>query len=247
MSKDQSLSPITETVQFESSSDEEEVQQGQFDDLDINDLFDELKKHSKELKDEHENEEKVEDDEFKKIQKTISKLPKVGGNASLSGLNYNSTSKKGKQYLLSAKNDPKAGKVTSISDPIAVKPDSKSKERNDAGHKWFGMPRGELTEAVKNDLKIIEKRAALDPKRHYKKDKWKIPEYFQMGTIIEGKSEFFSSRLNKKERHTTILESVMHDQDTKHYFKRKYDEVQVKKTSGKKSFYKGVKEARRKF
>ncbi|KAH3682564.1 hypothetical protein WICPIJ_006476 [Wickerhamomyces pijperi] len=246
MSKDQFLSPITETLNFE-SSDEEEVQQDQFDELDLDDLFDELKKHSNELKGENEDEEAENLDEFKKIEMTISKLPKVGGNASLSGLNHNSANKNGKQYLLSAKNDPKAGKIVSISDPIALKPQSKSNEKNDAGDKWFGMPKGELTESVKNDMKVIEKRAALDPKRHYKKDKWKVPEYFQMGTIIEGNTEFYSSRLKRKERHSTILESVMNDKDTKHYFKRRYDEVQTKKTSGKKSFYKGVKDSRRKF
>lgn len=43
------------------------------------------------------------------------------------------------------------------------------------------MPAPEVTEEVKNDLKILQMRAALDPKRFYKKNDLKVlPKYFQV-------------------------------------------------------------------
>jgi hypothetical protein len=123
----------------------------------------------------------------------------------------------------------------------------KVEEDTDAGKKWFNLPKGDLTESTKRDLKIIQQRAALDPKRHYKKDKWKTPEFFQIGTIVEGNTEFYSARLKNKDRHQSILESVVNDQDTKKYFKRKYDEIQTKKMSGKRAHYNQVREARKRF
>ncbi|KAH3679861.1 hypothetical protein WICMUC_000604 [Wickerhamomyces mucosus] len=230
---------------LESSSSPESIyssEDSKYDNFELEDLFDELKKHKNEQQEEDiQTNNENEDDEFTKIKKSITKLPKVGGTESLSGLN-NTHKKKPKQYLLSAKSE----NVTRINDPISVK--SKGVDETvTAGSKWFNMPKGELTPQTKRDLKIIEQRAALDPKRHYKKGKWKTPEYFQMGTIVQSSAEFYSSRLKNKERHNTILQSVLNDSDTKHYFKRKYDEVQAKKTSGKKAFYKKVKEARKKF
>lgn len=122
----------------------------------------------------------------------------------------------------------------------SVKPPSES-------DKWFTLPKTELTSEVKRDLMLIKHRAALDPKRHYKKEKWKVPERFSIGTIIEGPTEFFSSRMTNKERKGTMLETLMVDDNTNKYFKRKYTEVQQKKTSGKKAHYRNVKDKRRKF
>ena len=68
-----------------------------------------------------------------------------------------------------------------------------------------------------------------------------------MGTIIEGNTEFYSSRLKRKERGKTMVEELLHDDTTKKYFKRKYHEIQQTKTSGRKGFYKKVKNARKKY
>jgi hypothetical protein len=89
-------------------------------------------------------------------------------------------------------------------------------------------------------------REMLDPKRHYKKaGKFKIPEYSQMGTIIEGPTEFFSSRLNKGDRRKTLVDEALEAEDRSKRFKTKYLETQKKKQSGKKAFYKKL-QARRK-
>jgi hypothetical protein len=108
------------------------------------------------------------------------------------------------------------------------------------------MPRTELTAEFKRDFEIIKHRNVLDPHRHYRKDKSGIPEYSQVGTVIEGNTEFFNSRINRKDRKKTILEEVMADSTSKDRFKRKYNEIQQSKKSGKKEFYKKLKEQRKK-
>lgn len=225
------LSPIHETSTTASLTDTEDAA---FDKYGLDELFDELRKANKPVATTKEDE-----DELSKIKKSIAKLPKIQESDELAaddGAKY-------KNVVTSTK----GGKnISIINDTIHVSK-KKADEKETAGSKWFDIPKGELTPSVKRDLKVLEQRAALDPKRHYKKDKWKTPDFFQVGTIVEGNTEYYSARMKNKERKQTILESVMNDQDTKHYFKRKYDEIQVKKTSGKKAHYKKVKEARRKF
>jgi len=108
------------------------------------------------------------------------------------------------------------------------------------------MPRTVLTDEFKRDFTLIKHRNVLDPHRHYKKDSSGIPEYSQVGTVIEGNTEFYNSRINRRDRKKTILEEVMADGSSRQRFKRKYDEIQKSKKSGKKEFYKNLKAQRNK-
>lgn len=125
----------------------------------------------------------------------------------------------------------------------------REEEKKSKNDDWFSIPKpsDSMRKKLEKDLILIKHRAALDPKRHYKKDRWTVPDRFAVGTIIEDKSEFYSSRLTNKERKSNILESLMHDEQTNKYFKRKFSEIQVQKSSGKRSHYKKMKELRRKF
>lgn len=102
------------------------------------------------------------------------------------------------------------------------------------------MPKTSLTPQLKRDLQLIELRSVLDPHRHYKKNnrKGKIPTFSHTGTVIEGPTEFFSARINKKERAKNFVEETMTTERATGRFKRKYDEIQQAKTSGKKAHYK---------
>ncbi|XP_020521690.1 deoxynucleotidyltransferase terminal-interacting protein 2 [Amborella trichopoda] len=52
--------------------------------------------------------------------------------------------------------------------------------KDTAGQKWFDMPAAAITPELKKDLQIVKLRAALDPKRHYKKGSSEVlPKYFQ--------------------------------------------------------------------
>ena len=85
-------------------------------------------------------------------------------------------------------------------------------------------------------------RSVLDPKRHYKKEygKAREPEFSQIGIIQEGPTEFYSSRLPKKDRKNTLLDEVLASEAMNNRFKSKYAKVQNTKTSGKKAHYKAL-------
>lgn len=109
------------------------------------------------------------------------------------------------------------------------------------------MPRTELTPSLKRDLQLLKMRNVLDPHRHYKKDNSKqlAPEFSQVGTIVEGPTEYFSARLDRGDRRETLADEILAGEKTSGRFRRKYDEIQVRKTSGKKAHYKALMEKRK--
>ncbi|CAG8772183.1 7784_t:CDS:2 [Racocetra persica] len=114
------------------------------------------------------------------------------------------------------------------------------------GPGWFDMPKPELTPEIKRDLQVIKMRNVLDPKRFYKKDNSKsLPKYFQIGTVIEGPTEFYSSRLPRKKRKQTVVDELMADEEAKQYYKRKFLEIQKSKQSGGRKHYKQLKKKRK--
>ncbi|OAL51283.1 Fcf2-domain-containing protein [Pyrenochaeta sp. DS3sAY3a] len=140
-----------------------------------------------------------------------------------------------------------ANGIKKIDDPLHVQK-MKKQENATAGSRWFNMPKTELTPELRRDLQLLKMRSVLDPKRHYKKDNSKndVPAFSQVGTIIEGATEFYSSRVNKKDRKQTILEEVIAQEQDSGRFKRKYDDISKSKSSGKKAFYKALKAKRSK-
>lgn len=74
----------------------------------------------------------------------------------------------------------------------------------------------------------------MDPKRHFKRSgKSKaLPKYFQVGTVIEPASEYYSSRLTKHERKQTLVDELLSDQKLKNYRMRKVREIQEARTPG---------------
>ncbi|KAI1638897.1 Fcf2 pre-rRNA processing-domain-containing protein [Biscogniauxia mediterranea] len=117
--------------------------------------------------------------------------------------------------------------------------------KTDAGALWFNLPKTEMTPEVKRHLQLLRMRDVLDPKRHYKKDTSKsLPEFSVMGTVMEGPTDFYSSRLTKKEKKRSLVEEVLEAEDATRRFKRKYNEIQAVKTSGKKGHYKKMMQRR---
>ncbi|KXT13709.1 hypothetical protein AC579_8104 [Pseudocercospora musae] len=149
--------------------------------------------------------------------------------------------------LLDQKQRKKAEGIRKVEDPVAARKVADEKRKATAGSDWFNLPKTELTPELKRDLQLIKMRNVLDPHRHYKKEggKMKPPEYCQVGTIIEGPTEFFSGRIENKKRKRTLVEEVLAGEQETHRFKNKYGQLQEKKTSGKKAFYKALKEKRK--
>ncbi|RMD41475.1 hypothetical protein DV735_g3669, partial [Chaetothyriales sp. CBS 134920] len=133
--------------------------------------------------------------------------------------------------------------------PVERKQKQKKEEPSDAGPDFFHMPKTILSDSLKRDFSLLQLRSVLDPHRHYKKTnskKSKIPQFSQTGTVIEGPTEFFSARINRKDRSKNFVEEALSTERDTGRFKRKYDELQVAKTSGKKAHYKNLMKKRRK-
>ena len=115
-----------------------------------------------------------------------------------------------------------------------------------AGASWYNLPKTVVTPQLKRDLQLIRMRSVLDPHRHYKKDNTRdtIPQFSQVGTMVEGPTDYFSARIPKSKRHKTLVESVMAAEKESGRMKKKYGEVQDRKASGKKGHYKRMMERR---
>ncbi|OBA20326.1 Fcf2-domain-containing protein [Metschnikowia bicuspidata var. bicuspidata NRRL YB-4993] len=170
--------------------------------------------------------------EFDKIQRQIEQLPKIE-----SGLEASM------QKAVDQK--PLRSFAVKIDDPVTRARKVKKEEKTDSGDDWFNMKKPEITPEIKRDLLILKNRSALDPKRHYKKEKWQVPKFFQTGTIIEGNTEFYSARISRKNRGKTLAAEILNDSTTTEYFKRKYTEIQKVNKSGGKSHYNKLKSKRR--
>nr|XP_033797432.1 deoxynucleotidyltransferase terminal-interacting protein 2 [Geotrypetes seraphini] len=100
------------------------------------------------------------------------------------------------------------------------------------GDGWFGMKAPEMTEELKNDLKALKMRSAMDPKRFYKKnDRDGFPKYFQVGTVVDNPVDFYHSRIPKKQRKRTIVEELLADSEFRRYNKKKYQQIMTEKAA----------------
>ncbi|XP_062855094.1 deoxynucleotidyltransferase terminal-interacting protein 2 isoform X2 [Trichomycterus rosablanca] len=98
------------------------------------------------------------------------------------------------------------------------------------GEGWFNMKAPELTEELKNDLRVLKMRSAMDPKRFYKKnDREGFPKYFQVGTVVDNPVDFYHSRIPKKQRKRTMVEELLADAEFRSFNKRKYQEIMSEK------------------
>ncbi|KAJ5107557.1 hypothetical protein N7456_004232 [Penicillium angulare] len=143
--------------------------------------------------------------------------------------------------LIDPKQKELANSLRSIQNPKKT-----SKDKATAGPEWFNLPKTELTTELKRDLQILRMRSVLDPKRHYKKEngKAKVPEFSQVGTIVQGPTEFFSGRIAKKDRKKTFVAEAMALERENRRFESKYRDIQSTKQSGKKAFYSNLRAQR---
>jgi Fcf2 pre-rRNA processing len=102
-----------------------------------------------------------------------------------------------------------------------------------AGAAWFDMRPTEMTDEVKYDVAVIRNRSALDPKRFYKSMDWKKKQgpspMIQVGTVIEGSSEFYSSRLTQAQRRANVTDELLANGDAV-YAQAKFKRMQQEKT-----------------
>ncbi|XP_004490950.1 rRNA-processing protein fcf2-like isoform X2 [Cicer arietinum] len=120
-------------------------------------------------------------------------------------------------------------------DPRKLNKLMREQAKDTAGKSWFDMPAQTITPELQRELKLLNLRDVLDPKRHYKRCESKskaLPKYFQVGTVEETSVDYFSGRLNKKERKATLAEEFLSDQNLAAYRKRKVREIEEHRRPG---------------
>jgi len=123
----------------------------------------------------------------------------------------------------------------------------KTLKQETAGPSWFNLPATPLTPELKLDLKILQLRGYIDPKKHYKRSHEKeLPKYFHVGRVLDNPADFYSSRLTKKERKNHFVDELLANQALRQYAKRKALEIQRKKEAGGKKHYRKHREKRHK-
>ncbi|CDW73524.1 UNKNOWN [Stylonychia lemnae] len=106
------------------------------------------------------------------------------------------------------------------------KKERQKKKEESAGKAWGYMPKQELTEEVKADLKAIQLRNFIYPNRFYKStDLKKLPKYFQIGTVVADKNEPQNMMLTKKQQKGSIAEQFLKEDSEKMFSKKKYEKV----------------------
>ncbi|TPX38873.1 hypothetical protein SeLEV6574_g07551 [Synchytrium endobioticum] len=144
-----------------------------------------------------------------------------------------------------------AAPIPSLSEAKQCEKESEKMKTSTAGPSWFNLPAPDITPEIRQDLMILKNRSVLDPKRFYKredKSRKELPKYFQIGTIIEGPTEFFSSRIPRKQRKQHIVDELLEDAESRQYFKKKFTELQSTSqnfTRRRKPNLKKLREARR--
>ncbi|XP_078416933.1 deoxynucleotidyltransferase terminal-interacting protein 2 [Cetorhinus maximus] len=100
------------------------------------------------------------------------------------------------------------------------------------GDGWYNMKAPDLTDEMKNDLRALKMRAAINPKRFYKKnDREGFPKYFQVGKVLDNPVDFYHSRIPKKQRKRTMVEELLADVEFRRYNKRKYQQIITEKAA----------------
>jgi hypothetical protein len=115
----------------------------------------------------------------------------------------------------------------------SFKKGTKRAKDESAGKGWFNMQPTPMTEELKTDLAVIRNRTHLDPKKFYKSAD-KQHSIVQFGTVIEGASEYYSSRLTKKQRRANITEEILADPSTADYATNKFKKMSREKTAREK-------------
>ena len=120
-----------------------------------------------------------------------------------------------------------AKKIKPLNSTFVDKKERQRQRELDAGKAWGYMPKVELTDEIRNDLKAIQMRNQIFSKRFYKNnDSQKLPEYFQMGTWLEANQRGPSK---KRAKPGSIAAQFLKDDEAQGFSKRKYEKVNDKR------------------
>jgi hypothetical protein len=92
-----------------------------------------------------------------------------------------------------------------------------------SGSGWFDMASSTVDERARSDMQALAVRHIADPSRRYKVERRGAPgsRFFQLGTVIEGRGEFYSSRLKRKDRKASLTDELLDNRDVRELVKKR--------------------------
>mmetsp|Transcript_296 Transcript_296/g.570 ORF Transcript_296/g.570 Transcript_296/m.570 type:complete len:240 (-) Transcript_296:155-874(-) len=99
-----------------------------------------------------------------------------------------------------------------------------------AGRGWFNLPKGKSDAESAQHFFMMKNRNHLFPGRNYKTYEG-APTFYQFGTVVAGKQEFFSARMEKKFKNKTIAQELLADADYQKKIKQKFAKIQRQKSN----------------
>ncbi|XP_017073667.1 uncharacterized protein LOC108109613 [Drosophila eugracilis] len=101
---------------------------------------------------------------------------------------------------------------------------SKAKSSKTKGGDWAYFPASEVTEGMRNELKIIQMRSVLNPKQFYKKNDRKcLPTFFQIGTVQHSALEHDEEK--KARKNMSLVNELLEDKSFQIFNKRIFNDV----------------------
>ena len=99
------------------------------------------------------------------------------------------------------------GSLPPLNNVVLKQKERRIEREKTAGRAWGEMSKVELTEELRADLKALKLRNFIYPSRFYKtNDSKKLPQYFQVGTVVTDKNDMRTERLTKKESKGSIAQ-----------------------------------------
>lgn len=93
------------------------------------------------------------------------------------------------------------------------------------GSGWFNLPATEISDDMRNELKIIQMRSVLNPKQFYKKNDLKLlPKYFQIGVVEHSALDHYKEKNTRKTK-KSLVDDLLQDEAFQKFNKRKYNEA----------------------
>lgn len=103
----------------------------------------------------------------------------------------------------------------------------KRKAASNSGPGWFGLQSAPLTASNRRELEILQLQPYLMEQQRMKRpDRKGIPSFFQIGRVVEGAQEFYSSRIPKKQRQRSFIDELISDSAFKSRVIKKTSEKQ---------------------
>jgi len=105
------------------------------------------------------------------------------------------------------------------------------------GASHFDMTAPQVTPELKREIQALRLHTAMDPKRFLrgeaKRDSAKLPEFFQIGHVVDPGRRATTEATPAKLRKRGFLEALVEDTEARGYAKKKYAEVQRGTMSGR--------------